>query len=933
MAISTYTVQRGDTLWSICKRYASSISGSNITQKVGTVAKLNGIKNINLIYVGQVLKLSGSTSSSSSSSSSSSTPEPSNQATVTGFGLQSDDTSGRAMIVNWKWSKDKTAGYTCRWQQYLNGKWVGSDTDIPHPEDMYCQSTFSADQSATKVKFQVRPYYKSNDKVTYWSDVKWSTAKEYDFSNNPPQPPAVPSVEIKDKTLTVSIDNIDATKLDAKYVKFNIVKNNSSSIHTSANVSINTAANYVSYQYTVEYGAEYKVRARSVSSKGKESGWSEFSANAGTKPSAPSEITVYKRKKRQDGSISAYLEWTPVTNATGYIVEYTTVREDFELAPGNVESTQITEARTSIEITGIESGHDYFFRVRAVNDDGESEPTAIVTIPIGEPPAPPTTWSSASSAFAGEPMELNWVHNSKDGSAQTYAQLSLKVNDGDWDSYVFENTTNETSGELNDGRFIVTDETIDAGIIDTVESTLVENVYTSEGPVYMFVDSMGLYTYYTIAGDTYHRVDNSNVYRFAYGQAVSYKGELHVKMDTTNAFLKNAKIQWKVRTAGVTDAFSDTGWSEPRTIYIYERPTLALSVSSDLAGDTGIETLTTFPFYIRGTVELESYEHQKPIGYQLQIVSSNFYETIDDSGRTKTVNPGDAVYSKYFDTDEVLIVEMSPNNIDLESGMKYTVYCDADMSTGLSVRQTYEFDVEWTDLSYVIDANINVSRDAFTAVISPYCEDADGNLIENVTLSIYRREYNGTLTEIATGIPNNGTSVTDPHPALDYARYRLVAKDTNTGAISFYDMPGYKIGCTSVIIQWDEEWSQFDIAEENSVEAPPWSGSMLVLPYNVKISDSRTREVARVAYAGREYPVCYPGTFIDETPSWNTVIPKDDAETIYALRRLSLWAGAAYVREPSGMGFWANVEPSFSIDHDSVTIPVTLKITRVEGGV
>ena len=66
--------------------------------------------------------------------------------------------------------------------------------------------------------------------------------------------------------------------------------------------------------------------------------------------------------------------------------------------------------------------------------------------------------------------------------------------------------------------------------------------------------------------------------------------------------------------------------------------------------------------------------------------------------------------------------------------------------------------------------------------------------------------------------------------------------------------------------------------------------------------------------------------------SVSLIIPKDDVGTIYALRRLSLWAGNAYVREPSGMGFWANVVPSFNVNYDGVTIPVTLEVTRVEGG-
>ena len=70
MAITTYTVKRGDSLWKIAKNYSSSIAGNTINAKIDTLVALNNIKNRNLIYVGQVLRLSGSTSSSPSISSS-----------------------------------------------------------------------------------------------------------------------------------------------------------------------------------------------------------------------------------------------------------------------------------------------------------------------------------------------------------------------------------------------------------------------------------------------------------------------------------------------------------------------------------------------------------------------------------------------------------------------------------------------------------------------------------------------------------------------------------------------------------------------------------------------------------------------------------------------------------------------------------------------
>ena len=66
--------------------------------------------------------------------------------------------------------------------------------------------------------------------------------------------------------------------------------------------------------------------------------------------------------------------------------------------------------------------------------------------------------------------------------------------------------------------------------------------------------------------------------------------------------------------------------------------------------------------------------------------------------------------------------------------------------------------------------------------------------------------------------------------------------------------------------------------------------------------------------------------------SWSTEIPKNDIDTLYALRRLAIWMGDVYVREPSGSGYWANITVSFSQKHKTTTIPVSLSVTRVEGG-
>ena len=256
------------------------------------------------------------------------------------------------------------------------------------------------------------------------------------------------------------------------------------------------------------------------------------------------------------------------------------------------------------------------------------------------------------------------------------------------------------------------------------------------------------------------------------------------------------------------------------------------------------------------------------------------------------------------------------------------------MDSGLTSEESIEFTVSWVDVEHAIDAEISVDENDFTARIRPYCKNDDGELIDNILLSVYRREFDGEFTEIVKDIENyQNVTITDPHPALDYARYRIVAMTKDTGAISFYDPPGYPVNGKSIIIQWDEEWSNFNYSDDDVPEIPPWNGSLLKLPYNIDVSDSYKTDAELVNYIGRKYPVSYYGTQRDSTSTWNVDIEKDDEDTLYALRRLAIWDGDVYVREPAGSGYWANVGVSFSQKHCELVIPVTISITRVEGGV
>ena len=736
-------------------------------------------------------------------------------------------------------SKNTLDHYEVKWYYATgDGVWFTGGTSDVNVKN----ATYSVPANATKVKVTVKPVsktYKSNNKdVSYWTGTSVSATKL--TSSDPPADASAPTVVIEKYQLTASLENIS----DARTDKIQFAVYNGTTTYKTGIVKVVTCR--ASFSCTVAAGGEYRVRCRAINLTGNTEvygEWSSYSSATCAIPKAPSSIKTCKATS----ATSVYLEWASVSTAESYDIEFTTNKNYFD---GSDSTTTITGIEFNhYEKTGLETGQEYFFRVRAVNENDASAWSGISSVIVGKDPAAPTTWSSTTTAIVGETLNLYWVHNAADGSSQTYAELELYIN-GVKTTTTIQNSTDEDEKDLTSS--------------------------------------------YTIP---------------------------------TSSYVDGTTIQWRVRTAGITNNYGD--WSVQRTIDVYAPPTLELSVTD--SNGVELETLTTFPIYISGFTGPNT---QTPIGYHVTVVSNETYITIDDVGNEKTVNAGDQVYSNYFDTSSSLLMELSANNIDLENNVLYTVTCTASMNSGLTVEESTSFTVSWTDELYELDAEISIDKNTLTAYIRPYCVDDDGALVEGVTLSVYRREFDGTFTEIATGLSNvNNTAVTDPHPALDYARYRIVAITDSTGAVSYYDMPGQPTGEKAAVIQWDEAWSNYNTTNTDVMEDQPWTGSMLKLPYNLDVTNQHKNDVALIEYIGHSHPVSYYGTQLGETMSLTVDIEKNDEDTLYALRRLAKWMGDVYVREPSGSGYWANVSVSFSQTHCELTIPVSLEITRVEGGV
>lgn len=134
--VGTYTVKAGDTLSAIASRYSTSSS---------TLASLNSLSNPNLIYVGQVLKVSSNASISSSTNSSAN----STVTTAASYTVKAGDTLSAI-----------AAKYGTTYQA------LASTNSISNPNDIYVGQVIKVSATATAASSQAASSTNSNGSYT-----------------------------------------------------------------------------------------------------------------------------------------------------------------------------------------------------------------------------------------------------------------------------------------------------------------------------------------------------------------------------------------------------------------------------------------------------------------------------------------------------------------------------------------------------------------------------------------------------------------------------------------------------------------------------------------------------------------------------------------------------------------------------------------------
>lgn len=799
--------------------------------------------------------------------------------------------------------------YKVKWKYRYSGAknapWFdGGESDIGAG---ITTATYTVPDRAYQINVWINAYSKEKSgkkKKKYWTSK--STSKTYNVkaTDAPGEVGQItPTVNSTNLRLSVTVSNAELlTGTDR--VQFKVVKKKDGTINkqTDHYNGLCKIYNNTSITGNISLAPEYYYlfQARLYNSTSKKYGpWSDYSERVYGVPGKPTitELaTVSPTSTRIKFDLSG--------QASQYTIQYQDVNKNFNVVP-SPSSIDIDEPSTSTAaksktfyISELEQGAIYYFRVRATNNTGVSQWSTVEEIMVGSPPSAPTTWSDITAAELGETVYLYWTHNSQDGSTMRKAQINIRVNG---------ELITQTPIEVDNIYLNTRDE-------DKVQQY--ELALTETNPLYSFSDA--------------------------------------------------DVITWEVRTKGIYSD-SETGgygdWSVTRTITVYQKPMVTISIPSgwlwnpfnfeddqttgELEDRTDDESLVVVHMAYPLAFQIESSPvTQEPVSYHLIITADEDYIGVDQYGNEVTIIEGTEIYSGYFDiSDYSFTTELSPNEVILEDGVSYTATVYLYMNSGLSAEDSISFEADLeSDVVYPEITDVVIDETDWSASIYPICysndDEDDDTLAANITLEIYRIDSTGNYIFVGDTENDGSSGIPDPHPSLDYARYRVLARNKYSGRISYQDYFSWEVGCSSIVIQWDEVWNAFEFIDiddgegVSSIEetANDVRGAILILPYNVDVNESYSPDAALVEYIGRNYPVSYYGTQRGQSATWNTEIPADDEVTLMGLRELADWMGDVYVREPTGTGYWANVTVSMSLKHKDVLIPVSLSIKRVEGG-
>lgn len=382
-------------------------------------------------------------------------------------------------------------------------------------------------------------------------------------------------------------------------------------------------------------------------------------------------------------------------------------------------------------------------------------------------------------------------------------------------------------------------------------------------------------------------------------------------------------IEWTVATAGANGKMGEA--CATQRFLAYRRPSITIAVDN--------QTVKELPLKLTAT---QDDTEQKALEWDVVMTVQEETTIQDNLGNDVPLRKGTEVYrGRIMDGEgfgeQKLELPIGATDADWPDDAKLKIEVSMLTTVGVSSKsKSIEITTDFSNQDIFV---YGFARPIgmWQCAIEPMASSVGGNA--DCTLSIYRINDDGSYTSIVEGVPNNGTVATDPFPNFGECTYRIVANSNKTDRMYVADCVA-DIEGTSILMQWGTPTTHTETDPDNDsmTEVSDITANWVELPYDIKITEKRQKDVSLKKYIGRTHEVAYYGTLISDTGTWTADLCKlTDGFTLSQLRTLGEYMGNVYVREPSGLGYWAHVDvDSIETSYNSLKQPVSLSVTRVE---
>jgi len=635
----------------------------------------------------------------------------------------------------------------------------------------------------------------------------------------------------------------------------------------------------------------YGIHVRNVTADGS-SMVSGFYDYATSMPTAPSLDSV----DPTNTSGKVYLSWTNYwADATGVIISWTQDPDNW-MSNEEPETYEITEVASHWYITGLETGVTWYFRIRSVMTDMDSETLSpwseIKPIDLSSAPAIPVLYLSDEVCTADGMVTAYWSYVTTDGTAQVAGNIVRAYPSG---------------GSWTYSKPIVS--------------------VTSAQHVDIYPQEYGWSTGSTIYLALQTRSGSGGASEYSTPAKLVIAAKPSVTIASQNLAYVDTVTEYFDGDASTTEFLCANSLSGAPTVTVDDE-----AVTATYSGDT--VTLSTAPAEgaeIKVVYTTSDYWTLKslPLTMRLRPVRaasvtvalerSSTYPMERPDGKVTDGPIGETIYVKTLPAADTMDISIGTNDLigHLDDGAFYRLIVTVEDVYGQTAQATPKmFKVHWSHQAWRPVAHFKTDFERYAARIRPV---AGAEYVDGDTCDIYRIGFDGP--ELIYSGAEFGEEYVDPFPA-------------------FGPDSGYKVVTVTAAgdyITEDNDFAEYDTTEEGGYpQLDP--GTLVIdfaddraeLPYNIAMSNAWTKDFERTVYLGGHVAGDHNKAVTRDLNATSVLVRGDRDGVAELMRDLANYPGICHVRTPEGSSFAADVQVQESTSYDKASVDYQLQIQKVD---